>query len=89
MRNTAPKKSRQVAEFSQRGNGCERCDAEARPAMEEGQQLGGSKTDEPASERAGEVMMKKEEEKQQQKKGSRLSAALRLSPWMDDNKVDE
>ena len=52
MRNTAPKKSRQVAEFSQRGNGCERCDAEAKPAMEEGQQLGGSKTDEPASERA-------------------------------------
>jgi hypothetical protein len=48
------------------------------------QQLGRSK-----SERAGEVMMKKKKAKQQQKRGSRLSAALRLSPRMDDNRVDE
>lgn len=61
-------------------------------ASDGGRPAAGREQDRPsqrASERAGEVMMKKEEEKQQQKKGSRLSAALRLSPWMDDNKVDE
>jgi hypothetical protein len=53
--------------------------------MEEASSWAGAR----ASERAGEVMMKKKKAKQQQKRGSRLSAALRLSPRMDDNRVDE